>query len=252
MKFRPVLYALALGAASQTSPALAEKVVVAECSGNGAHFYLSDVERDEADLLADGVGAGPSPSADAVFVIDRGRYRWDTRSRAAIDRDCGGDGNDELELFRGIQPRSGRWQARLGETRLDGCPAVMQNAFPKSPGALPAEWRQPRRLTFDVPFHPDQLELTRSLSANGKSRITWRNAGDDAWRTEVFPELFGQIPAGQGKGSKMSWTLTVASETEIEHTTMLDIALPAAMSQLTGGARSRRMTSENRWLRVGD
>ena len=68
-------------------PALADKAIIAECRGNGAAFYLSDVPFDRVNDLAVEKGIGPAPSADAVFVIGDGRryplYSWDTRSRQA-------------------------------------------------------------------------------------------------------------------------------------------------------------------------
>lgn len=160
-------------------------------------------------------------------------------------------GNPPIELFPGIEPQSGLWQARLGETRLDECPALMQQVFPKSLGALPTEWLAPRILEFEVPFHPDQLEMSRRLSAEGLNSIAWRNAGENAWTTEVFPELFGQLPAGQGAGSKMTWRLTLKSETEIEHLSTVQIVLPKEAAVL-GGSGNCRMISRNYWIRVSD
>ena len=161
-------------------------------------------------------------------------------------------GKPPIELFPGIEPQSGLWQARLGDTRLEGCPAVMQQAFPKSLGALPAEWMAPRKLEFEIPFHPDQLEMSRRLSAEGLSRIAWRNAGENAWRTEVFPELFRQMPAGQGAGSKMTWQLTLKSETEIEHVSTVQIVLPKEAAAVLGSSENCRMVSLNHWIRVSD
>lgn len=171
------------------------------------------------------------------------------RDRAPIELPVG---TPPVELFSGVEPLSGLWQARLGETRLEGCPAIVQQYFPQSPGALPAEWMAPRRLDFEAPFHPDQLELSRRLSAEGLSSIRWRNAGEDAWQTEVFSEIFGQIPAGFGDGSQMKWLLTIRSETEIEHFTTINIALPAEAAAVLGSAPDCRMTSLNSWVRVGD
>ncbi|MGY4749318.1 hypothetical protein ACVNHC_05600 [Pannonibacter sp. Q-1] len=162
-----------------------------------------------------------------------------------------------IELFpgeagHGPQPLSGLWQARLGETRLEGCPPMIQHAFPQSPAALPSELTAPRRLEFKVPFHPDQLEITRSLSAGGSSPVVWRNAGTDSWQTEVFPQLFDQIPAGQGAGSKLNWNLTVKSRAQIDHVSTLQIVLPKEAAAVMGNTAHCRMISRNAWVRVGD
>ncbi|MBR0556882.1 hypothetical protein J5J10_14435 [Ciceribacter sp. L1K23] len=161
-------------------------------------------------------------------------------------------GKPPIDLFPGVEPQSGLWQVRLGDTRLEGCPPLMQQVFPKSAGALPAEWLAPRRLDFEAPFHPDQLEMSRKLAAEGLSQIDWRAAGEDAWQAEIFSNLFGQIPAGQGAGSKMTWRLTLKSETEIEHVATVHIVLPIEASAVLGGSENCRMVSRNQWVRVSD
>lgn len=150
------------------------------------------------------------------------------------------------------QPRSGLWQAQLGATKLEGCPPVMQGAFPKSAGALPAEWLQPRRVAFRSPFHPDQLEMSRTLAKGARSQLRWKSTGKGQWRAEVLPELFDQMLAGEGGGSKMIWTLTLVNDGEFRHETVLDIALPAIMMQTMGGGSHCRMISRNKWVRVGN
>lgn len=150
-----------------------------------------------------------------------------------------------------VQPRSGLWQARLGQTRLQGCPAAMAQSFPKSPGALPPEWRKPRPLTFRRPFHPDQLALSKTLTANGLGQVAWTPSGKNAWQAEVMPQIFAQIPATQGGGSRMVWTLTVKDPDRIDHSVVLDIVLPAAAAQVLGSTKCRMIT-DNQWLRTGD
>ncbi|MCO6187042.1 hypothetical protein [Rhizobium sp. L1K21] len=233
---------------------LGEKAIVADCYGTGVNFYLSSHPRDQLAISSVEVfGIAPPSSPDAIFVVDRrtNTYRWDSRPRRTIARECGSE-NDELALFQGIQPKSGLWQAKLGETKLTGCPSMMQQAFPKSPGALPAEWKTPRRVVFEVPFHPDQLEMTRSFEAGMKSKVVWKQVADDTWQTEVFPELFGQLSAGEGKGSKMTWRLAVKDEGRIEHDTTLSIVLPAEAAAALGAGKDCRMTSHNIWQRVGE
>lgn len=233
------------------TPALAEKAIIASCTGKGAHFYLSDEEFEMIEQAAVARGGGAAPSRDAILVIGNGLH-WDTRSRSAIDKSCGGKGNDQIAIFDGIQPKSGLWQAKLGETKLQGCPPMMAQAFAQSPGALPEEWKAPRRVDFERPFHPDQLEMTRSFEAGMKSKVVWKQDGNDTWQTEVFPELFAQMPPGQGGGSKMSWRLSVKDDDLIEHDTTLVIALPAEVAATLGSGQNCRMTSHNSWIRVGE
>ena len=93
--------------------------------------------------------------------------------------------------------------------------------------------------------------MTRRLEAEGLSRVDWRNAGDDAWQAELFSPLFGQIPAGDGQGSRMTWRLTVKSETEIEHLVTMRLTLPDAAAGAMG-LGDCRMTSVNAWTRIGE
>ncbi|MCZ4346341.1 hypothetical protein [Devosia neptuniae] len=225
--------------------------VIAKCTGNGADFYLSE---SPVDAL---VGSVPEPlptNKDTILVVDqkKGMY-WSNQSRAAIDRACGGQGNEEIALFDGVQPRSGLWQARLGETRPEGCPAILASMFgPGLPGHMPAELSTPRQLTFGVPFHPDQLELTKTLAASGISAVNWRTAGEDSWQADIMSDIFAQIPGGPGKGSGMAWRLTVTSKDRIDHNVTVTIALPAEAAALMGMSGDCRVTSDNQWVRVGD
>ena len=88
-----------------------QKVLVAECHGNGARFFLSEISQSEANVLLGTSG----PVADtAIVIIGPGRAPgWSTKTRREIDIDCGGDGQDEIELFPGIQPRDGTWLTRV-------------------------------------------------------------------------------------------------------------------------------------------
>lgn len=155
------------------------------------------------------------------------------------------------EAAAGPQPRSGQWQARLGQTQLQDCPKMIAQAFPQSPGALPEEWLSPRALAFFAPFHPDQLALSRTLAGQGLGSVTWRPAGPGSWQAEVAPELFSRMPADEGAGSKMIWTLTVTSPELINHSVALNVVFPAAAAQILG-SKSCTMTTDNQWLRIGD
>lgn len=189
-----------------------------------------------------------------------GEYRYSGPSECAppnVPLDVPGRWIDSIELFAdapdtGLQPRSGLWQARLGATEMQGCPAAMQQAFPASPGALPPEMLAPRRLSFVAPFHPDQLEMTRSFQQGMASRVTWRSTGDTAWQAEIFPEVFAQIPAGEGAGSAMIWRLDVRSDSEIEHHVTVSIELPAIAAQALGSSGACQILARHQWIRIGD
>ena len=189
-----------------------------------------------------------------------GDYRYSGPSECApsnVPLDVPGRWIDPIELFAdapeaGLQPRSGLWQARLGATEMQGCPAAMQAAFPLSPGALPPQMLAPRRLSFATPFHPDQLELTQSLQQGLASRVAWQPMGDAVWQAEIFPEVFGQIPAGAGGGSAMIWRLDVRSESEIEHHVTIAIKLPAVAAQAMGIVGDCRILARHQWIRIGD
>lgn len=150
-----------------------------------------------------------------------------------------------------LQPRSGLWQARLGKTQLRGCPAMMRQAFPHSPGALPAEWLTPRPLQFSRPFHPDQLALSRTLAGEGLGSVSWRALADNSWQAEVMPQIFAQIPTDQGSGSSMIWMLSVEGPDRIDHVVEVKLVFPAEAAAVMGGDGCS-MISFNQWIRVGD
>ena len=245
------LGALAISLLSASTAVAQFNPVIAKCTGNGADFYLSEMAIDTL------VGSVPEPlptDPNTILVVDQknGMY-WSNQSRAAIDRACGGQGNEEVALFDGVQPRSGLWQAKLGAVKPEGCPAMLSSMFGAGmPGHMPAELSTPRQLTFGVPFHPDQLELTKTLAASGISAVNWRTAGEDSWQADIMSPIFAQIPGGGGKGSGMDWRLSVKSRDRIDHTVTIRIVLPAEASALMGMSGDCRVTSANQWVRVGD
>lgn len=237
-----------------TSAARAERPVLASCSsGSGASFMLS--EEDEATTI-ELLGLPPRPFADAVIVLRPGRSpHWDARSRAEIDRSCGGDGEgtEETALFGGVQPKSGVWRAELGPVELVGCPAMVRQAFPGSPGALPAAMRQPRRLEFDIPFHPADLELTSSFEATGMGDVTWRSIGPNSWEAEILADAFEDLPAFGDRRSSLVWRLTLVGEERIEHLATVTLAFPAELVAVLGaGADQCQAVTRNAWVRVGE
>jgi hypothetical protein len=148
----------------------------------------------------------------------------------------------------GVTPRSGLWQARLGATEIEGCPAMMRQAFAVSPGKLPPEALQPRRLSFTAPFHPDQLELTRTI------RASWTADGPARW-TAIMNQVPGQPGGGAAAfpgGTKLRWTLSVAGPERMEHLSAIEITLPKEAAALLGATGDCRVLTRATWERIGD
>lgn len=146
-------------------------------------------------------------------------------------------------------PRAGTWVAEIGATSIEGCPAMMQQAFGQMAGQLPGTGAaQPGRLDFACPFHPDTLELSKT------ARVRWRETGPGRWTTtDLAAEQFAQIPAGAGGGSQIRWDLTVVSPEEIEFRRSVEIDLPATAAAVMGmPAGGCRIVGTDRWLRQGD
>ncbi|WP_333714887.1 hypothetical protein [Yoonia sp.] len=145
-------------------------------------------------------------------------------------------------------PRSGLWQAKVGPTAMEGCPATMASAFPASGGALAGMTGEPRRMVFSSPFHPDTLELSQTTG------VRWQAAGENRWvTTDMGAQAFAQIPQGQGGGSRIVWTLTVVSPAEISFRRAIEIVFPAEAAALMGASPDGcRVTGTDRWVRIGD
>jgi hypothetical protein len=145
-------------------------------------------------------------------------------------------------------PRSGLWRAEIGPTAMEGCPAMMMSAFPASAGAPAGMAGDTRRMAFSTPFHPDTLEMSQTTG------VRWQAEGENRWvTTDLGAEAFAQIPQGQGGGSKIVWTLTVVSPSEMTFERAIEIVLPAEAAALMGASlEGCRVTGTDRWIRVGD
>ncbi|WP_019953925.1 hypothetical protein [Yoonia vestfoldensis] len=146
-----------------------------------------------------------------------------------------------------LTPRDGLWKATVGPTRMEGCPAMMAQAFPVSPGALPGMEGDTRRMSFSRPFDPNALEMTQSL------RSAWVEVGPNTWITEAMPGAFAQIPQGQSGGSRLLMELTVASPDLILFDRTIEIILPDVATAMMGiSPDGCRVRGNERWERIGD
>ena len=246
---------------------------------DGRAEWIVPAQSNRADLEA---LFGPAPDANSVLVVDA-RTRegtWVPRASAGdiiVGFGAEGDGfvysgpdncappDVPLELpetperapaplFPDSQsacadgPRSGTWRADIGPSQIEGCPAMMKQAFAQSGAALTGGIAAPGKLSFACPFHPDTLELSRT------ARVRWTADGPNRWRTEdLGAEAFAAIPQGQGGGSHIAWIMTLVSPEEITFERRVEIVLPAAAAAMMGAsADGCRITGTDRWTRTGD
>lgn len=213
-----------------------------ECAMTAAGF--PDPTRRTRDLLV-----------RSLDLIGGAAISGDGGSRGEPPPSGGREGVDGLQPPGNLEtaactsgPRDGTWRAEIGATRIEGCPAMMVQAFGQMSGALPGFDAAPGRLNFACPFHPDTLELSRT------ARVRWTATGPNSWRTtDLGAEAFGQIPAGAGGGSHIRWDLSVVSPEEIQFQRSVEIVLPAAAAAAMGmTAGGCRILGTDRWMRTGD
>ena len=159
--------------------------------------------------------------------------------------------NTPVVLFpddpEGGGPRDGLWKANIGPTRMQGCPPMVAQAFPNSPGALPGMTGDTRRMTFSKPFDPNTLEMSQTMNAG------WTQTGENRWETDVSPEIFDQIPQGAGGGSRLSLVLEVVHPELIRFDHTIEIILPdVAVAMLGVSPDGCRVIGSDTWQRIGD
>ena len=223
------LLAAAISSVAATPAASEEKALVAECTGKGARFFLSDLTAEEAAVVA---GTELPASSGAILIIGAGRTpAWSTATRRQIDRDCGGQGQDEIELFPGgLQPRDGTWRTTVKATRMEGCPEMLASAMAaQNTGPQTST----RRADFPKPFDPNKLP--RDFNPGH----SWVSAGDNRWTASIFAQGVDYGAGGEQK-TDVRLSMEVVSETEIRQTGSVKVVLPAVASKtlnITGDCR---------------
>jgi|GEM_PF-6049914 len=205
-------------------PAMAEqKALVAECTGSGARFYLSDLTISQAAVTA---GTDVPSNSDGVLVVGAGKKPyWSTAGRKQIDRDCGGQGQDEIELFPGgLQPRDGTWRTTVQPTEMKGCPSMLASAI--AAGSARAQTTT-RRVEFPEPFDPNKLP--RDFNPGH----SWQAAGAHRWTSSIYSG--GTNFGAEGmQATDVRLTLQLVSETEIRQSGSVKINLPKIAQQTLG------------------
>lgn len=238
-KFFLATAAIACGTASQAMAD--EKALVAECTGNGARFFLSDLTIGEASVAA---GTEIPSSSSAILIIGAGREpAWSTASRRQIDRECGGKGQEEVELFPGgLQPRDGNWRTEVRATRMEGCPEMLTNAMAaKNQGPQTIT----RRVTFPRPFDPNKLP--RDFNPGH----SWNAAGDNRWTASIFSQGVDFGAEGAQK-TDVRLTMELVSETEIRQSGSVKVSLPEIAQKTLNISGDCRVITDSVSTWIGD
>ena len=227
-RFHQMLFA-ALALLAAPLAAHAGKTMLATCTGQGAEFLLTEITDEDASLV---YGLSPPPGDEAVLVVsaDGGKAHWSSKSRKAIDKECGGDGKDEIALFSPIQPRNGEWGIELMKHTMDGCsPMIAKRA--KAAVSQMAGDNKSHQLSFREPFHPQPL-LVKAKN------IHWIQTGLNTWRA---------VMAQSGDSSSMSFNVTlnaeVVSPTRIVETQLQHITMEPTIARMMGGSADCRATA---------
>jgi hypothetical protein len=218
-----------------------EKALVAECSGNGARFFLSDLTIDEASVAA---GTELPSASGGILIIGAGRKpEWSTASRRQIDRECGGQGQEEVELFPGgLQPRDGNWRTVVKATRMEGCPEMLASA-------MAAQNKGPetttRRVSFPKPFDPNKL------SRDFNPGHSWSAAGDNRWTASIFTQGVDYGAEGAQK-TDVRLTMELVSETEIRNSGSVQMSLPKFAQKVMNFSGDCRVITDSVSTWIGD
>lgn len=208
----------------------AQKTMLATCTGQGASFLLTQLSESDAALV---FGLSAPPAGNAVLVVskDGSEARWSTDSRANIDRECGGDGSDEITLFQPIQPRDGTWSIKMSNNQLHGCSGMMGSAIKKSMNSVMGK-KNSDTLRFDDPFHP------RPLLAKSDKEIRWAQTGLNSWHA---------VLTQQGGSDAMAITVTVDAEVHspvrITEKLTFKIKMSPDLARIMGGSGDCRATA---------
>lgn len=207
----------------------AGKTMLATCTGQGADFLLTEITDEDAAIVYD---LPPPQGSDAVLVVDAdgGKAHWSNKSRKAIDKECGGDGDDEIALFSPIQPRNGDWNIELAKHTMDGCSAMIAKRAKAAVSQMTGD-NTSHQLNFREPFHP------QPLMAKARN-MHWIQTGLNTWRA---------VMAQSGDSSSMSFTVTlnaeVVSPTHIIETQLQHIKMSPALARVMGGSGNCRSTA---------
>lgn len=197
-----------------SASAMADKVVIANCSeGGGCTFELSDFETGL--FVKDDFGREIQPNDIIVYgktKTGEDIFYLDTKSRAEIDREWGGDGYTQIGLFNPyLQPINGVWKVSYGQSAGNDCYGIGNiGSFIKkriTPGTAGSG-----TINFQSPFNPARLFPSNEMR--------WVKTGYNSY-TGLLD--FNSNKAG---GMKMYYNVAIVSRRKIETTYTIQIKMP--------------------------
>lgn len=243
-------------------------VITRAPDGSGATISVRDrLGPTDAAIL---FGIDMPPSSDAFLIVEAGRApRWSTDTLSDIDRELGGDGQVEIDIFPddgpghrpdaapatprasdsgasglfsggAIQPRNGTWQGTPSAPQVLGCPSMIASNMGSFLSAGQSAVA-PRSFTFDRPFNPAALP-----GLSDQLNFDWLQSDANTWVGSA------DLPGAQGMTPHMRLTVRVASPERIETVGVVFLNFPEQLVRTLGGGGDCRTLAESALVRVGD
>lgn len=187
--------------------------------GAGENRILATGERFRPDAPATTVDAPRETGQWMMRLTDQNLWRFAEVPVEVVDRLD--EAEPEAVSGRDIKPRDGMWTVAIGNTALDGCPAMVAEQI-RSAGM---EGRSGARdITFADPFHP------APLMADSPMRVDWQRTGPGGWQARLVQQSMGQMGSVEAR-----YELTVLSETQLREVSHFSLQLPAELMAVFGG-----------------
>lgn len=130
-----------------------------------------------------------------------------------------------------IKPRDGTWTVAIGNTALQGCPAMIADQI-RNAGMQGRS--NSRDITFADPFHPAPLMEDAAM------RVEWEKTGPGGWQAKLVQQSMGQMGSVEAR-----YELTVVSETELREVSHFSLQLPAELMAVMGGGDGKCTSRTN-------
>ena len=132
---------------------------------------------------------------------------------------------------RDIKPRDGTWTVAIGNTAVQGCPAMIADQIRNA--AMQGRSNS-RDITFADPFHPAPLMEDSAM------RVDWEKTGPGGWQARLVQQSMGQMGSVEAR-----YELTVVSETELREVSHFSLQLPAELVAVMGGGGAKCTSRTN-------